>query len=411
VRQRRIVLSGVDSADSNLVWSDGAVPEQSPDAMSSVANDGFLRSGENLVMKDVDEDGSLHTELGELNPPRQRNLFNIGKITNVLPFGQILVNQGFEEFFIPAPDHPDSIKVQAINPKALESLSRPNRRKLLEKLSMLKTNIRVIDATGNHLTKKHRFRTSCSEVTLATVMTVAVALRGAYCRLFAELVGLAPPDTMNELRPFCQPPFLTLKDIPYLVHAAARNIAHHHGRSLDPSGTARQMGDIVAFLLGHTNDINEENRNALAKLFHITFINWSDDRDRGTQIGLTMAGIRKYVLHGKGDLAKRLDIGKAILNTVFGALTGVPVAGLVPAALQAGAGAAYDHMADKKFQKWDDLKKHFDYLYHSAIDSPIFLDGFVEATDEQGKISRVRVKAADFKKFADEMLEWNGMRS
>jgi hypothetical protein len=362
-------------------------------------------------MEDVDEDGSLHTELGELTPPRQRNLFNIGKVTNVPPFGQIWVNQGFEEFFISAPDPPDSIKVQAINPKALESLSRPSRRKFLEKLAMFKTSICVIDATGNHLTEKNRFHASSSEVTLATMMTVAVALRGTYCRLFAELIGLAPPDTMNELRPFCQPPFLTLKDIPHLVHAAARNIAHHHGRSLDPSGTARQMGDIIAFLLGRTKDINEENRNALAKLFHIMLINWSDDRDRGIQIGLTMAGIRKYVLQGKGDLSKRLDMGKVILDTVFGGLTGVPVAGVVPAALQAGAGAAYEHMADKKFQKWDDLKRHFDDLYHSAVDSPIFLDGFIEATDEQGKVSRVPVKAADFKKFADEMLEWNGMRS
>jgi 3-deoxy-7-phosphoheptulonate synthase len=407
VRQRRVVLSGIGSAKNNLVWSDGSIPEQSVDAISSVANDGFMRSGESLVMKDVDEDGSLHTELGELIPPRRRNLFNAGKVTNVPPFGQIWISQGFEEFFISIPDHPDLIKVQAINPKALESLSRPDRRKLLEKLAEFKTSICVVDATGNHLTEKHRLRASSSEVTLATMMTVAVALRGIYCRLFAELVGLAPPDTMNELRPFCRPPFSTLKDIPYLVHAAARNIAHHHGRSPDPPKTARQMGDIIAFLLGHTKDMTEENRNALAQLFHMMLMNWSDDRDRGIQIGLTMAGVQKYVLRGKEDLSKKLDMGKVILNTLFGGLTGVPVAGFVPAALQAGAGAAYEYVGDKKFQKWEELKDHFNDLYHLAIDSPIFLDGFVEAKDEQGKVSQVKVKAKDFRDFANKMLEWN----
>jgi hypothetical protein len=167
------------------------------------------------------------------------------------------------------------------------------------------------------------------------------------------------------------------------------------------------MGDIIAFLLGHTKDMTEENRNALAQLFHMMLMNWSDDRDRGIQIGLTMAGIQKYVLRGKEDLSKKLDMGKVILDTVFGGLTGVPVAGFVPAALQAGAGAAYEHVGDKKFQKWEELKDHFNYLYHSAIDSPIFLDGFIEAKDEQGKVSQVKVKAKDFRDFANTMIEWN----
>jgi hypothetical protein len=405
-RNRRVVLSRVGFVDNKLTGSDGTIPEQSADAISSVANDAFIRSGENLAMKDVDENGQLHTQLGELTPPRRRSLFNVVKVTNVPSFGQIWISQGFEEFFRSIPGYPDLIKVQAINPKALESLSRPDRRKLLEKLAKFKTNICVVDATGSYITERH-WHTSFSKVTLATMMAVAVALRGTYCRLFAELVGLAPPDVMDELQLFCRPPFLTLKDIPYLVHAAARNIAHHHGRSNDPPKTARKMGDIIAFLLGHTKDINEENRIELAQLFHMMLTNWSDDRDRGTQVGLTMSGIQKHVLQGKEDLSKKLNMGKVILNTVFGGLTGVPVAGCVPGALQAGAEAAYKRVTDRKFQKWEELKEHFNYLYHSAIDSPIFLDGFINTKDEQGNVSHVKVKAKDFRDFANTMLEWN----
>lgn len=167
------------------------------------------------------------------------------------------------------------------------------------------------------------------------------------------------------------------------------------------------MGDIIAFLLGHTKDMNEESRIALAQLFHSMITLWSDDRDRGIQVGLTMAGIQKYVLQGKEDLSRKLYIGKIILNTIFGGLAGIPVAGVVPAALQAGAGAAYERVVDKKFQKWEELQEHFNNLYHSAIESPIFLDGFIVATDVQGKISRVKVKAKDFQEFANIVLKWN----
>jgi hypothetical protein len=407
VRQRRVVLSRFDNAENNWDLADGTVGEQSVDATSSKANDEFARSGESLVMSDVDENGWLRTPLGELTPPRGKALFSSRRVGNVPHFGQIWIRQGFEEFFATIPDHPDSIKVHAINPKALDSLGRFDRRKLLEKLAPYQTNLCVIDAAGSFLTPGKGFmRSGHSVVTLASMMAIAVALRGN-CRLFAELVGLALPDTMKELQPFCRPPFLTLKDIPFLVHAAARNIAHHHGRSPDPPKTARKMGDTIASLLKHTEAMTEDNRDELAQLFHMILTNWSDDCDRGIQVRLTMAGIQKYALHGKKDMLERLKIGKVILDTVFGGLTGVPVVGMVPAALQAGADAWYDRVADKKLQRWEDLKEYFNYLYHSAIDSPIFLNGFVETKDAAGMVTKVKVKAKDFRDFADKMLEWN----
>lgn len=199
VRQRRVVISMVGPAEKSSRL-DETNPAQSVVATSSMANDGFMNSGEKIVMDDVDEYGRLHTKLGKLTPPARHNLlFNARKTTNTSSFGQILIHQGFQAFFVSIFDLPESIKVQAINPKALESLSRPDRRMLLEKLAEIKTSMCVVDATGNHLTENRRLRTSSSEVTLATMMVVAVALRGTFCGLFAELVGLAPPDVMSEL--------------------------------------------------------------------------------------------------------------------------------------------------------------------------------------------------------------------
>jgi hypothetical protein len=110
-RNRRVVLSRVGFVDNKLTGSDGTIPEQSVDAISSVANDAFMRSGENLAMKDVGENGRLHTQLGDLTPPRRRSLFNIVKVTNVPSFGQIWISQCFEEFFKSIPGCPDLIKV------------------------------------------------------------------------------------------------------------------------------------------------------------------------------------------------------------------------------------------------------------------------------------------------------------
>jgi len=407
VRKRRDLIRTDGNSKSSAAARAKALAAKSAYAASSAADDGFLLSGEDLVMKDVDENGWLRTPLGQLTPPRGRTRFNTKRTTNMSMFGEILTRKDFEGIFISIPKCPDSIRVQAINPKALESLSRSDRRDILKSLSAITTKICVLNAAGKHLTKKHRFHTQFSDVTLATMISVTVALRGGHSRLFTELVGLAPPDTINELRPFCKPPFLTLNDIPYIVHTAARNIVHHHGRSPDPPRTAREIGDIVAFLLQHTEDMNEQNRNALSQLFHKMLVNWPDDRDRGAQIGLTMAGIRKYVLQGKEDFSKRLNMGMVILDTIFGGLTGVPVAGAVPAALHAGAGAIYRRIGEEKLRKWEKLNDHFNNLYHSTIDCPIFLDGHIEANDDEGNITQVKINVEEFRESANKVLVWN----
>ena len=303
VKRRRIVLNGTEHAENNLTSKsddiDETVVDISVQATSSMANDDFVRSGENLILDDVDNNGWLQTPLGALTPPRVRGFFDRRKVTNVPEFGKRWTHDEFEKFFEALPDHPTSIKVQVLNPKALDSLSRADRRELMEKLARLRTGICVVDATGRFISmeKPRPGAEWHSDVTLSSMMAIAVALRGNH-RLYSELVGLAVPETMKELQLFCQPPFLTVKDIPYLVHATARNIAHHHGRSLSPSESASRMGDIVAFLIGRTEDINNGQRKDLSQLFHTMLSNpsWSDDRDRGIQVGLTMAAIRKYVL-------------------------------------------------------------------------------------------------------------------
>lgn len=100
-------------------------------------------------------------------------------------------------------------------------------------------------------------------------------------------------------------------------------------------------------------------------------------------------------------------MGEVILDSVFGGLTGVPVAGFVPATLQAGAGAGYDRVVDKKLQKREDLREYFNKFYRSVIDSPITLDGFVETKDESGNVTKVKIEAKDFQEYVNKMLEWN----
>lgn len=61
-----------------------------------------------------------------------------------------------------------------------------------------------------------------------------------------------------------------------------------------------------------------------------------DDKDKGAKVGLVLASLMKYVKDSGDKIERKFKIVKLVLETILGGLTGVPVGGVVPAALQAG---------------------------------------------------------------------------
>lgn len=243
------------------------------------------------------------------------------------------------------------------------------------------------------------------EADLATVMILALALRGGQSKLVAELIGLAPVIVLEHLKKFYKPPFIRLFDITQLVHTTARNIAHSHdGRTTEPLRTINLVADIIASLLEFTPQKTLiQNERYFTMIFGELLSKWDDDRDRGMQVGLMFAGLRKYTGNKQTNNDQRYAKAKLFCDLMFAGLSAVPTV----APLFAVVNVAVDKMLENgqtarghNIQELRDLVRKF---YNERVDFPMVADGGVEIDG-----TMVVIKRDVYKMWMEAVLEWCG---
>ena len=360
-----------------------------------------------LVEPDVDAQGRLKTPLGKLSPPRTPlSLFHGRKVIPEKDYAIVqLSHELYQKVFQSVSSKPESFTVHAINPATIARLSLPNIWELMELLAETPTDFCAVDANGHHITEKHYLRQSSTSASTATVMAAAVALRGGHA-LFAELLAGGLPETVDQLEPFCRPPFLTLDDIPLLVHGAARHMVHHHhGHSETPSMLASSIGKVTAHLLQSTNMSSIEAQRSLGGLLAKVMRIGGKAEDKGVQLALLMIGVKQYVAHGRESVEKNFEGGEVFVNCILGGLAGFPPAAIVAGALAPAVGFGIKKSKDKKAAKWDRLQAHVNIAY-GHIKSRIFVDGKVTVQDESKTKTIVTVDSDIFCKYCEAIFDW-----
>ena len=118
-----------------------------------------------------------------------------------------------------------------LKPEAVfKRLNRQDKRDMLLELAN-NYKKRTVTFRANSLPKELRKKKWLS---VAAIFVIALASKGGQVEaaenaedfhptdLFAELVGCANPDTVEELSPYLRPPFITLKKLPIFIHGAVR---------------------------------------------------------------------------------------------------------------------------------------------------------------------------------------------
>lgn len=133
---------------------------------------------------------------------------------------------------------PDEIDILSLKLGALNSLSRPDKRKMLRELADEKSPKEIVKIAGiDDEFRKER------PLSLAAVLVLHIGLHkhpedyvaGEVSTtgetitttiypdaLFAELVGCADANTMKELSHYLRPPLMTLEKLPDFIHCAVR---------------------------------------------------------------------------------------------------------------------------------------------------------------------------------------------
>lgn len=122
-----------------------------------------------------------------------------------------------------------------LNPEAVyKRLNRQEKREMLRELANRKHYPkRTIEISSNSLPKELRTE---KELSHAAILVLSLALKRdtkpardsddtnvfSTTDLFAELVGCADPETVEELSPYLRPPLITLKNLPAFIHCAVR---------------------------------------------------------------------------------------------------------------------------------------------------------------------------------------------
>lgn len=357
----------------------------------------------------------------------------------------VLSGDGYDNVFKDIPNRPTTLNLLHVEAEKIDALGRPGRRLTIVALSRKPAMITVSRQQAGIWSV-----TSQKKGNLAIAMILALGLRyktGGSAdnrrlrRMVPELLGLSPPATMYEFRDFCQPPFLDFDDILNLVHAVARNVAHHDegegedaasdgpvddeevhdeeksknendaeskantdknknpdntvvdenedddhkGGAAQPILALRATVEIVADVLNtsvkkidsHKTDKNIRDVPMAkgAKFFTDCLRKWDNDIDRGIQVGLVLAGVRKFYQRIKDEKEKKFDLSFLLVDIVLAGLTGVPIGGFVfgiaqPALAKAGK--------DLKGRRLDEVNKMFSVImdfYYSKIEIPLHRDG------------------------------------
>ena len=143
----------------------------------------------------------------------------------------------------------------------------------------------------------------------------------------------------------------------------------------------------------------------ISNYLHIVY---SDDKDRGTQVGLVLSGIKKFVLQSEKSLDQKFKIGKLIIDTVFRAISAFPCAAGLTAVLQPATGYGLEKLQANKIKSQEEFQIYITKWYNAAIDFPIFADGSVPFALKDGSTIQVKVKVIVFQEWLMKMMQYNG---
>lgn len=347
-----------------------------------------------------------------------------------------LSGDGYDDVFKDIPNRPTTLNLLHVGAEKIDALGRPGRRLTIVALSSKPAMISLSR-------RKSDTRKESKEGNLAIAMILALGLRyemgesddsRRLRRMVPELLGLSPPATICMFRDFCQPPFLDFDDILNLVHAVARNVAHHDegegedaasdgevdnekklknendteskantdenknidntavdeneaddhkGGAAEPTLALRATVEIVADVLNTSAKKIDKNVSATpwafpakdAKFFMGCLKRWDNDIDRGIQVGLVLAGVRKFYQRIKDKKEKKYELSFWLVDIVLAGLTGVPIGGFVSGIAQSVLARAGK---DLKSRKLDDVHKMFSVImdfYYSKVEIPLHRDG------------------------------------
>jgi hypothetical protein len=347
-----------------------------------------------------------------------------------------LSGDGYDDVFKYIPNRPTTLNLLHVGAEKIDALGRPGRRltivALSRKLAMITLSRRQADR-----------EIEPKKGNLAIAMILALGLRyetggsddnRRLRRMVPELLGLSPPATICMFRDFCQPLFLNFDDILNLVHAVARNVAHHDegegedaasdeevddeeksknendaeskantdennntdntdvdenvaddhkGGAAEPILALRATVEIIADVLNMSVKKIDKNVNTRprvppakdAEFFMDCLQRWDNDIDRGIQVGLVLAGVRKFYQRIKEEKEKKYELSFWLVDIVLAGLTGVPIGGFVfgiaqPALAKAGK--------DLKSRRLDEVNRMFSVImdfYYSKVEIPLHRDG------------------------------------
>lgn len=353
-----------------------------------------------------------------------------------------LSGDGYDDVFKDIPNRPATFSLLHVKAEKVDALGRPGRRLTIVALSTKPAMITVSRQQAN------RWRvTSHKEGNLAIAMILALGLRyktggsdddRRLRRMVPELLGLSPSATIYTFHDFCQPPFLDFDDILNLVHAVARNIAHHDegegedvasneavddeeksknendaeskantdsnkngdntvvdkneaddhkGGAARPILALRATAEIVANVLNTSvkridSDNTGKNTSAAgaplakdAEFFTDCLQRWDNDIDRGIQVGLVLAGVRKFYRRIKDEKEKKYDMSLWLVDIVLAGLTGVPIGGFVPAIVQSVSAKAGNNLKACRLERVNDMFSAIMDAYYSKVEIPLHRDG------------------------------------
>ncbi|KAJ4320913.1 hypothetical protein N0V84_005617 [Fusarium piperis] len=291
---------------------------------------------------------------------------------------------------IPLTQIPETAQVHYFDPEILGcGIDRTACIVLLRHLSEEPAKVVVWDSDCGLVTEK-----SGVDVDLATVLILSVALRDVEHVNFAgELLGLAPLETVERMRPFLRPPFLDSLAIVNLTHGAARHISQVRNGNNGRHGDYRLlkvMSSAIASLLQWPDDFLAENPiDWFVEAINEIFTTWKDDSDRGLQVGLLLVGEEKFL---QGILAKaelKADWGITLLKSIHGAASGAPVAGFVASAVEPWFERAAIALKDKKLAEYKDAWCQIWQGYSHNFRNDIILYGEVKIGDGSYKVTEM----------------------
>jgi hypothetical protein len=137
---------------------------------------------------------------------------------------------------------PKPFPVSEINLKGVDALSRKDKRGMLQELAKTslfpKRQVKIANRKGSEFLNGFP---GTDYLTTAAIFVISIALRGRksspnspnvsendevhrefVTELFAELVGCATADTIDELSKYLRPPLLELEHVPTFIHCAVR---------------------------------------------------------------------------------------------------------------------------------------------------------------------------------------------